>query len=291
MPRFKSNYRRGTPRSSLGCATQRKREFETHRSWCTCAHASSVLHYSTRSTTNTATTTNITTTTTDITHHNHHYRLATTMAPGPHAGNRFRPAYSSTPRFEYPPLILDAFSPRPPLPYVPPAKARRLRPLDGVAAFMATFEKQPSAAAAAAAAARAAYPTPARKRQERVAKRRAARREAVAAAKAAWEAKQQRLAAAAASAAEGKKGGSGKSSDDAMASEASKAGATADGSGPTAETGENGAAIEEDDAELVARFGNLYKTVFVANLVRLRFVLCQERVELMESEKRAFLHC
>lgn len=88
------------------------------------------------------------------------------MAPGPHAGNRFRPAYSSTPRFEYPPLILDAFSARPPLPYAPPAKVRRLRPLDGVAAFMAAFEAQPSVAAATAA----------------------------------WEAKQQRLAAAAAAA-------------------------------------------------------------------------------------------
>lgn len=195
------------------------------------------------------------------------------MAPGPHAGNRFRPAYSSTPRFEYPPLILDAFSPRPPLPYVPPAKARRLRPLDGVAAFLGAFEEQPSAAAAAVAAARAAYPTPARQRQERAAKRRAARREAIAAATAAWEAKQQRLATAAASAAEGKKGGSGKGGEDAVASEAGKAGATVDGAGPTAGTGENGSASEEVGAELLARFYNLYKTVFVANLVRLRFVL------------------
>lgn len=187
------------------------------------------------------------------------------MAPGPHAGNRFRPAYSSTPRFEYPPLILDAFSPRPPLPYVPPAKARRLRPLDGVAAFMASFEEQPSTAATAAATARAAYLTPARQRQERAAKRRAARREAVAAATAAWEAKQQRLAAAAAAAADGNKGGSGKSGDDAVAA---KAEAMADGAGPTVGTAESNAAPEEDDAELLARMGNLYNTVFVANLVR-----------------------
>jgi len=197
------------------------------------------------------------------------------MAPGPHSGNRFRPAYSSTPRFEYPPLILDAFSPRPPLPYVPPAKARRLRPLDGVTAFLDSFEAQPSQAATKIASERAAYATPARTRRQRTADRRAVRRAAVATATAEWEAKQARLVEAVGKAKAG--GGGGKGSKAVVAAEEGRAAvATANGIADKDAAGASGE--REDDANLLSRLGDPYRTLFVTNLVRFGGrVLCSAR--------------
>jgi len=186
------------------------------------------------------------------------------MAPGPHSGNRFRPAYSSTPRFEYPPLILDAFSPHPPLPYAPPAKARRHRPLDGVASFLDAFEAQPSQAAATIALERAAYATPARTRRQRAADRRAVRRAAVATATAEWEDKQARLVEAAGKAKAAV--GGGQVSKAVAAEDGRAAVATANGNSDKDAAGASGE--QEDDANLLSRLGDPYRTLFVTNLVR-----------------------
>lgn len=62
------------------------------------------------------------------------------MAPGPHAGNRNRPAYSGQPRFRFPKQIIQLFAPRPPLDFKPPPRKRKLRPLTGLSGFISKFE-------------------------------------------------------------------------------------------------------------------------------------------------------
>lgn len=61
------------------------------------------------------------------------------MPPGPHAGNRNRPAYSGQPRFRFPKQIVQLFAPRKPLEFKPPPRKRRLRPMTGLAHFTHTF--------------------------------------------------------------------------------------------------------------------------------------------------------
>lgn len=70
------------------------------------------------------------------------------MTPGPHAGNRNRPAYSGQPRFRFPKQIVQLFAPRKPLEFKPPPRKRRLRPMTGLADFVNKFRtssEQPSA--------------------------------------------------------------------------------------------------------------------------------------------------
>lgn len=62
------------------------------------------------------------------------------MAPGPHAGNRNRPAYSGQPRFRFPKQIVQLFAPRPPLDFKPPPRKRKLRPITGLSDFVSKFE-------------------------------------------------------------------------------------------------------------------------------------------------------
>lgn len=66
------------------------------------------------------------------------------MVPGPHAGNRNRPAYSGQPRFRFPKQIIQLFAPRPPLDFKPPPRKRKLRPLTGLSGFVSKFENTSS---------------------------------------------------------------------------------------------------------------------------------------------------
>lgn len=59
---------------------------------------------------------------------------------GIHAGNRNRPAYSGQVRFKFPAEVLELFAPRDPLPFKPPVKRRRLRPMSGVTGLLTHFE-------------------------------------------------------------------------------------------------------------------------------------------------------
>lgn len=62
------------------------------------------------------------------------------MAPGPHAGNRNRPAYSGQPRFRFPKQIIQLFAARKQLEFKPPPRKRRLRPMTGLAEFVDKFK-------------------------------------------------------------------------------------------------------------------------------------------------------
>ncbi|KAA8494406.1 U1 small nuclear ribonucleoprotein 70 kDa [Porphyridium purpureum] len=55
---------------------------------------------------------------------------------GIHAGNRTRPAYSGQPRFEMPRVIKKMFAPRPPVPFKPPVRKRKLGQMSGLCAFL-----------------------------------------------------------------------------------------------------------------------------------------------------------
>lgn len=59
--------------------------------------------------------------------------------PGPHAGNRNRPAYSGQPRFRFPKQIIQLFAPRKPLEFKPPPHKHKLRPMTGLADFVDKF--------------------------------------------------------------------------------------------------------------------------------------------------------
>lgn len=59
--------------------------------------------------------------------------------PGPHAGNRNRPAYSGQPRFRFPKQIIQLFAPRKPLEFKPPPHKHKLRPMTGLAEFVDKF--------------------------------------------------------------------------------------------------------------------------------------------------------
>lgn len=63
------------------------------------------------------------------------------MVPGPHAGNRNRPAYSGQPRFRFPKQIIQLFAPRPPLEFKPPPRKRKLGQLTGLSEFVSKFDK------------------------------------------------------------------------------------------------------------------------------------------------------
>lgn len=62
------------------------------------------------------------------------------MTPGPHAGNRNRPAYSGQQRFRFPKQIIELFAPRKPIEFKPPPRKRPLRPMAGIAAYVSRFE-------------------------------------------------------------------------------------------------------------------------------------------------------
>uniref|UniRef100_A0A7S1TBP8 RRM domain-containing protein n=1 Tax=Compsopogon caeruleus TaxID=31354 RepID=A0A7S1TBP8_9RHOD len=61
---------------------------------------------------------------------------------GIHAGNRNRPAYSGQPRYQFPQNVLDLFRPNAPIPFLPPIRKRRLRPMGGVANLLSEFESE-----------------------------------------------------------------------------------------------------------------------------------------------------
>ncbi|KAJ8907960.1 hypothetical protein NDN08_008063 [Rhodosorus marinus] len=63
---------------------------------------------------------------------------------GPHSGNRFRPAYSGQQKFIFPPNIIELFKARKAPPHVAPPRAKKLRPLDGLAKFIDSFESKES---------------------------------------------------------------------------------------------------------------------------------------------------
>jgi len=62
------------------------------------------------------------------------------MPPGPHAGNRNRPAYSGQQRFRFPKQIIELFAPRKPIEFKPPPQKRKLRRMSGIASYISKFE-------------------------------------------------------------------------------------------------------------------------------------------------------
>lgn len=62
--------------------------------------------------------------------------------PGPHSGNRNRPAYSGQTRFRFPKQIIQMFAPRKPVEFKPPPRKRRLRPMTGLASYTSSFHRE-----------------------------------------------------------------------------------------------------------------------------------------------------
>lgn len=63
------------------------------------------------------------------------------MPPGPHAGNRNRPAYSGQQRFRFPKPIIQLFAPRKAIEFKPPPRPRKLRRMTGLAGFISKFKE------------------------------------------------------------------------------------------------------------------------------------------------------
>lgn len=92
------------------------------------------------------------------------------MPPGPHAGNRNRPAYSGQPRFRFPKQIVQLFTPRKPLEFKPPPRKRNLPPMTGIASFASKFEATTKTSSTAEATANESsqqikFETPAQRRR------------------------------------------------------------------------------------------------------------------------------
>lgn len=90
------------------------------------------------------------------------------MPPGPHAGNRNRPAYSGHTRFRFPKSVIQLFAPRKPIEFKPPPRKRRLKPMTGVADFVSLFDKKPDSESAAKDSNKdVVFETPARRRRRK----------------------------------------------------------------------------------------------------------------------------
>lgn len=97
---------------------------------------------------------------------------------GIHAGNRNRPAYSGQARFRFPPEVLALFEARPPLPFKPPPRKRRLRAMSGVSGLLQEFESSEEHSDKVAAQKKNAFETPIQRRK-RIAREKVTRVEAI----------------------------------------------------------------------------------------------------------------